>query len=262
MRGNRGVKAEAKPADPVVYLRQALAEDAFAVFCQPICALGKPLTYPMSEALVRLREEETALCPPGEFLPVLEHYGMMPELDRWVVRQVLRYLASGAYPRFCVNVAAQTLDDRAFPAFVARELNASGVPADRLLFEVDEPDALCDPGRCARFATAVGALGSGIIIDGLGRGGDFVEPLKAPGIKYIKVCSSLTRALSAPAPLNEELRALLQVTTGMAIKVIAECVEDREALVVLQKRGVGFAQGFGVHEPHPIESRVETHQVA
>ncbi len=52
------------------------------------------------------------------------------------------------------------------------------MPADRLLFEVDEPDALCDPGRCARFATAVGALGSGIIIDGLGRGGDFVQPVR------------------------------------------------------------------------------------
>ena len=43
------MKAQAKLADPVAYLRQALAEDAFAVFCQPICALGNPLTYPMAE---------------------------------------------------------------------------------------------------------------------------------------------------------------------------------------------------------------------
>lgn len=252
------MKAEAKMADPVAHLRQALTGNAFALFCQPICALGEPLTYPIAEALVRLREEEMALCPPGEFLPVLEHYGLMPDLDRWVVRQVLRHLSSAAHPRFSVNVSAQTLDDRSFPAFLTRELNASGVPADRLLFEIDEPDALCEPGRSARFAAAMGALGSGIIIDGLGHGADFVEPLKTPCVKYIKVCSSLTRLLSASGPLNEELRALLQVTAGMGIKVIAECVEDRAALVALHQRGIGFAQGFGVYQPHPIETCAES----
>jgi EAL domain-containing protein (putative c-di-GMP-specific phosphodiesterase class I) len=249
------VKAEEKVADPVAYLRQALAEDAFAVFCQPICALVKPLAYPMAEALVRLREEETSLCPPGEFLPVLEHYGLMPDLDRWVVRKVLRHLSSGAHPAFSVNLSPQTLEDRSFPAFVAREIKGSGVPADRLLFEIDEPDALTQPGRA--FASAIGGLGCGVIIDGLGRGADFVEPLKTPCVKFIKVCSSLTRQLLAEGPLNEELRALLQVTAGMGIKVIAECVEDRAALVALHKRGIRFAQGFGVYPPHPIEACAE-----
>jgi EAL domain-containing protein (putative c-di-GMP-specific phosphodiesterase class I) len=249
------VKAEEKLADPAAYLRQALAEDAFVVFCQPICALGNPLTYPIAEALVRLREEEAALCPPGEFLPVLEHYGLMPELDRWVVRKVLRHVSGGAQRSFSVNVSPQTLQDAAFPAFVARELNASAVQAERLLFEVDEPDALSPAGH--RFATAIGKLGSGIIIDGLGRGADFVEPLKTPGIRYIKVCSSLTRQLTGSAPLDEELRALLQVAAGMKIKVIAECVEDRAGLVALHRRGIAFAQGFGVFQPHPIETCME-----
>ena len=249
------MKVKEKRVDPVAYLRQALAEDAFAVFCQPICALGNPLTYPLAEALVRLREEETALCPPGEFLPVLEHYGLMPELDRWVVRRVLRHVSAGAQGCFSVNVSPQTLLDGAFPAFAARELNASAVPAGRLLFEIDEPDALSPAGH--RFATAIDKLGCGIIIDGLGRGRDFGEPLKTPGLRYIPVCSSLTRQLTAPAPLDEELRALLQVTTGMKIKVIAECVEDRAGLVILHGRGIGFAQGFGVYHPHPIESCLE-----
>jgi EAL domain-containing protein (putative c-di-GMP-specific phosphodiesterase class I) len=254
------VKAEEKLADPVAYLRQALADDAFALFCQPICALTRPLTYPIAEALVRLREEETALCPPGEFLPVLEHYGLMPELDRWVVRRVLRHLTEAAQPRFSVNLAGQTLADRTFPAFVARELKASGVTPDRVLFEVDEPDALLPAGRA--FAAAIGGIGCGVIIDGLGRGADYVEPLKTPSVKLIKVCSSLTRQLIAPGPLNEELRALLQVTAGMGIKVIAECVEDKASLVALHQRGIPFAQGFGVFVPQPIESFAEARQGA
>jgi EAL domain-containing protein (putative c-di-GMP-specific phosphodiesterase class I) len=257
------VKAEAKQADPVTYLRQALAEDAFAVFCQPICAIGEPLTYPMAEALVRLREEEAALCPPGEFLPVLEHYGLMPELDRWVTRQVLKHLADGAHhPRFCVNLSAQTLADRGYPAYLANELSASGVPGEALLLEIDELDALAQPELTARFAAVTGSLGCGLVIDGLGRSADFVEPLKFPNLTHVKLCSSLTRMLIAAAPLEEELRALLQVTAGMGIKVVAECVEEPAALVALRQRGVGFAQGFGVYRPHPLEACVEAQQPA
>jgi EAL domain-containing protein (putative c-di-GMP-specific phosphodiesterase class I) len=251
------VKVAAKLADPAAYLRQALATDAFALFCQPIRALGNPPTYPMAEALVRLREEEAALCPPGEFLPVLEHYGLMPDLDRWVVRQVLRHLASGALPRVSVNVSAQTLDDAAFAGFLARELSASRVETDRLLFEVDETDALKRAAAAAGFASAVGNLGCGLIVDGLGQGGDFIEPLKMPNLTYIKLCSRLTRQLSAAAPLNEELRALLQVAAGMGIQVIAECVEDPGTLAALHKQGVAFAQGFGVYRPHPVEAWIE-----
>lgn len=249
--------SDAKLEEPVAYLRHALANDAFVVYCQPIGALGSRVTYPIAEALVRLREEEAAMCPPGEFLPVLEHYGLMPDLDRWVLRQVLRRLAQGAHPRFSVNLSAQTLADRTFPRFLAEHLAASGVSADRVLFEIDEPDALAHPELTARLGTVLGKLGSGLIIDGLGRGSDFLQPLKAPAIKFIKVCSALTRQLISPQPLTEALRALLQVSAGMGIHTIAECVEDSAACSALQQRGVRLAQGFGIYPPHPIDVCVE-----
>lgn len=248
--------------DPVAQLRQALAEDAFTLFCQPIGALGARITYPIAEALVRLREEETALCPPGEFLPVLEHYGLMPELDRWMVRQVLRHLASGPHARFSVNLSAQTLADRSFPAFFADQLLASGVAADCVLFEIEESDALAAPECTARLAATIGSLGSGIIIDGLGRAEDFFESLKAPCLQYVKLCSSLTRRLISPEPLSEDLAGLLQVTSNLGIEVIAECVEDPEAIAALQRRGVGFAQGCGIYQPHPMDACVEGRHAA
>lgn len=248
--------------DPVAQLRQALAEDAFTLLCQPIGALGARITYPIAEALVRLREEETALCPPGEFLPVLEHYGLMPELDRWMVRQVLRHLASGPHPCFSVNLSAQTLADRSFPAFFADQLAESGVAADCVLFEIDEGDALASRECTARFAATVGSLGSGIIIDGLGRAEDFFASLKAPCLQYVKICSSLTRRLVSPEPIGEELAALLQVTSSLGIAVIAECVEDPEAIAALRRRGVGFAQGCGIYQPHPMDACVEARHAA
>src|SRR5947208_3974363 len=116
--------------DPVRRLRDAIENDEFELYCQPILQFAGDERYPMAEVLVRLREEENALLPPGEFLPVFEHYRMMPQLDRWVVRNVLQRLSRGSkIPRFTVNVSGQTLDDDAFPLFVREEVLAARLPA-------------------------------------------------------------------------------------------------------------------------------------
>ena len=74
---------------------------------------------------MRMREEETALLPPGEFLPVFEHYRMMPQLDRWVVRNTVKRLAAGSrIPRFTVNLSSQTLADAGVPALRRRRSSA------------------------------------------------------------------------------------------------------------------------------------------
>ena len=80
-------------SDPVQRLRGAIQNNDFELYCQPILQFAGDERYPMAEVLVRLREEERALVPPGEFLPIFEHYRMMPLLDRWVVRNTVKHLA-------------------------------------------------------------------------------------------------------------------------------------------------------------------------
>jgi len=107
-------------SDPVARLKAALANDELTLYCQPIRTLAGTPGFPLAEVLVRLRAEESALLPPGEFLPIFEHYKMMPQLDRWVARAAIGRLARGSkVPRLSLNVSGQTLDDAAFPAFVA-----------------------------------------------------------------------------------------------------------------------------------------------
>src|SRR5438477_3844676 len=140
---------------PVQRLRDAIENDEFELYCQPILQFAGDERYPMAEVLVRLREEERALLPPGEFLPVFEHYRMMAQLDRWVVRHTIKRLAGKSrIPRFTVNLSGQALEDEDFPRFVAAQLSSQQVTADKLLFEIDESDALLRLGACKRFSDA------------------------------------------------------------------------------------------------------------
>ena len=242
-------------ANPVQRLRTALDKDEFELYCQPIAALRGATRYPLAEVLVRLREEEQALVPPGEFLPVFEHYRMMPQLDRWVVRHTVERLAQGSpIPRFTVNLHGQTLEDAEFPRFVAAQLAAHQVAADRLLFEIDESDALLRLGAAAQFAAAYHALGGGILVDGFGRRSVSFMPIKELAVQFVKVDGSITRKLLTSDVARSKMNAILRVSEALKFSLVAECVEDQDVLERLHALGCGYAQGFGIYQPHPIDS--------
>jgi EAL domain-containing protein (putative c-di-GMP-specific phosphodiesterase class I) len=165
-------------ADPVTRLRDALRKNEFELYCQPIQELSATQSQPMAEVLVRMREEERALLPPGEFLPAFEHYGMMPQLDRWVVFHAVQRLSRGfRIPRLTVNVSAQTLQDAEFLPYVEAAAQKYGVPTSSLLFEIDESDVLGRVEQAVRFAGAAKTLGCGVLIDGFGRRAASFTPL-------------------------------------------------------------------------------------
>jgi EAL domain-containing protein (putative c-di-GMP-specific phosphodiesterase class I) len=234
-------------------LRQALENDEFALYAQAVLAFGGDERYPMAEILVRLREEEKAMLPPGEFLPVFEHYRMMPELDRWVVRKVIRHLAKGSKPRrFTINIASQTIEDAKFPQFFAAE--AKAVAAGSLLFEVAEADLLGRAEPVARFVAAINAAGGGVIIDGFGRKSVSFTPLKTLRPAYVKIDGSITRKLLSSEVARTKLAAVQRVATAVGFGVIAECVEEPEIIQRLKALGVGYAQGFGIHKPQAVDA--------
>jgi EAL domain-containing protein (putative c-di-GMP-specific phosphodiesterase class I) len=241
-------------SNPLLRLREALQKNEFSLYCQPILALSGRDSYPMGEVLVRMREEERALLPPGEFLPVFEHYAMMPQLDRWVLRHVVQHLARGSrIPRFTINVSGQTLQDETFPSFAMAELRSAKVAMDAVMFEIDESDVLARLETAARFAAAVKAYGGGVLIDSFCRRAVSFAPFKALRPDYVKVDGCVIRKLLTHEPAQTKLKAVMRVSETLGIGVIAECVEEPQVLARLKALEVGFAQGFGVYQPQPIE---------
>jgi EAL domain-containing protein (putative c-di-GMP-specific phosphodiesterase class I) len=242
-------------ARPGSRLRQAIDRDEFALYCQPILSLLGSERYPMAEVLVRLREEEKALLPPGDFLPVFEHYQMMPELDRWVVRETVRRLAAGSkIRRFTINVHGQTLEDVEFPRFVAAQLSSNRVPSESLLFEIDESDTLARPDAAAGFAAAYHAQGGRVLVDGFGRRSVSFAAIKETRADFVKVDGSIVRKLLASEVARTKMNAILRVGKALNYAVVAEFVEEEDILLRLKALDVPYAQGFGVVQPQPIES--------
>jgi EAL domain-containing protein (putative c-di-GMP-specific phosphodiesterase class I) len=245
-------------SDPIARLRQALDRDDLQIYCQPILALRPPGGFVMAEVLVRLREEEALMLPPGDFLPVFEHFGMMPELDRWVVSHVVRWLAGarpGGLRSFSINISVQTIGDPEFPGFVAAELRNMKVPPAALTFEIEESSVLARAGSAEQFAAAVKAEGCKVAIDGFGQRSVSFTPLKTLRVDFVKVDGSIVRNLLRGSVAEQKLRAVVRVGEAIGVGVIAECVEETDILARLKALNVGYAQGFGIARPAPIAQR-------
>ncbi len=239
---------------PAARLREALDYDHLRLYGQPIVALQPPGGVAMAEVLVRLREEEARMLPPGDFLPAFEHYRMMPELDRWVVRNALREVERrGAAARLSVNVSSQTLEEPGFVPFVAMQLRVASLEPSALVFEIEESDALDRRATAERFAAEIKTVGCCVMVDGFARRSVSFDPLKSLRADYVKVDGSIIRqVLRGETPLAK-LKAIVRVGQVTGVGVIAECVEDQQVLARLVELGVGYAQGFGVRQPEPIE---------
>ena len=243
---------------PAARLREALEYDHFRLYAQPVVALQQENAAPegiaMAEVLVRLREEEARMLPPGDFLPAFEHYGMMGELDRWVVRGALRKLGDdGRVKKLSVNVSGQTIEEPGFAPFVAMQLHLASLDPASLVIEIDENDAIDRRQAAERFAAEMKGIGCELLLDGFARRSVSFEPLKALLVDYVKVDGTIVRNILRSAGAAAKLKAIVRVGEVTGVGVIAECVEEEGILANLKLLKVGYAQGFGVHMPAPID---------
>jgi EAL domain-containing protein (putative c-di-GMP-specific phosphodiesterase class I) len=243
--------------NPAARLREALDYDHFRLYGQPVVNLATGAAV-FAEVLVRLREEEKRMLPPGDFLPAFEHFRMMAELDRWVVRNALRRLGQGGgLSKLSVNVSAQTIEEPGFAAFAAVQLRLASLAPAALVVEIDENDALDRGAAAERFAAEMKAIGCQVLLDGFARRSVSFEPLKRVLADYVKVDGTVIRNIVRSPHAAAKLKAIVRVGQVTGVGVIAECVEDEVVRTALKQFGVACAQGFGVRKPEPLDELIK-----
>ncbi|MEK7878176.1 MAG: EAL domain-containing protein, partial [Pseudomonadota bacterium] len=247
-------------SDPRAQLVRALQEDQFILFAQKIQPLAATAPYPRCfEVLLRLQEEEQHLLPPGGFFPVAERYKLMGEIDRWVVRNVIKWCLEKQrsdpawyMPLYCVNIAAASLGEPDFALDVRDELQRREFPAANLSFELAEHDVIHHHAEVRALMDALRPLGCRFTLDGFGSSKVSFAPLKGLTFDFLKIDGVIIQnILTDPANLAK-IRAIASASHKMGMHTIAEFVESDDALAKLREAGVDYAQGFGIGRPGPI----------
>ncbi|HRH82434.1 MAG TPA: EAL domain-containing protein [Thiobacillaceae bacterium] len=241
----------------IARLTRALEEDRFVLYCQPIVPLRGGM--PHFEILLRLKDEDGRIVPPGDFIPAAERYDLMPAIDRWVIRRALAELALrqaagvGDRPGICgLNVSGASLGDADFEAFLRGQFAEHGIPPSRVCLEITETAAVANLEQAGSLIRKLRAEGFRFALDDFGSGLSPFMYLKSLPVDYLKIDGGFVRAMTESPVARATVQAIHGVGQAIGIATIAEYAENDAILDALREMGIDYAQGYGVGRPVPM----------
>ncbi len=240
-------------------LEQALDENRFVLYAQKIEPLGAGPTGWHAEVLVRLRDTDGSLIPPGAFLPAAERFHMATRIDRWVLRHAVRQVQAlpdlAALDTLCINLSGQSVGDRAFHRHALDALADAGPEVcRRICLEITETAAVTNLADAAVFIEQARALGIRIALDDFGAGASSFGYLKTLKVDLIKIDGSFIRNLIDDPLDDAAVRCFVDVARVVGVRTVAEFVDRPEVLQRVREIGIDYAQGFLLHKPEAIEN--------
>jgi diguanylate cyclase (GGDEF)-like protein/PAS domain S-box-containing protein len=238
-------------------LQTALKENRFQLYTQAIVPAYGDNGGPAMEVLVRLKDETGQDVPPSEFVKAAERYRLMGLVDRWVVQTALSALGRGAMQvasnrSIALNVSGQTLGDVQFLEFVVECLDSTGVSPNQVCFEITESAVVANLEHARRFVGVLHGMGCQFALDDFGSGVGSFSNLKNLPMDYLKIDGSFMRNLSRDSVNQAMVTAMIRLARTLNFKVIAEQVEDEEAVDAARRMGVDYLQGYAIGRPQPL----------
>ncbi|TKA89069.1 EAL domain-containing protein [Guyparkeria sp. SB14A] len=241
-------------------LREALAGETaaggFALFAQPIVDRHDPGAHRI-EVLLRWRTPDGRIEPPGTFLEIAEHFGLMPKIDRWVLDHALAAVDSQTagihLTEIAINLSGDSLAGGWLPSRIETLLEDHHWPAERLCLEITETMLIRDTARAQRNLAALHELGVAIAIDDFGTGRATFSYLQHYPVDELKIDGSFVRRLAESSFDREVVKTTRVLADHLGCRVVAEFVETPRQVELLEELGVHFHQGYGVAEPMPLD---------
>jgi len=232
-------------------LRSAIMRDELALHYQPQAHIAGDITG--FEALVRWHHPRRGLVPPSVFIPLAEEGGIINALGEWVLRTACREAASWPRPlHIAVNLSPVQFQHGDLAALVHQILLDAGLPPSRLELEITEGVLIGDFTRAVAVLRKLKNLGVRIAMDDFGTGYSSLSYLQSFPFDKIKIDRSFIANLNHGQQSATIIRAVIALSHGLDVPVIAEGVETEEQLKFLAGEQCNGIQGYLVGRPKPI----------
>lgn len=235
-------------------LRSAVDEDHLRVYAQPICNL-ETREVDRYELLVRMVAADGTLVPPSTFLPTAERYGLISDIDAWVIERGVDIASRGTAVNINVSAASLPRSDLLAPVRAAVD---RGLDPAMFAFEITETAMAADLDNAIAFAARAGGLGCRVVIDDFGVGfGSLTYVQRLAHVCCLKIDRTFVTHVVERSADQRIVSAVVCLAQSFDQNTVAEGIETEAALDVLRSLGVRYGQGYLFGRPAPIDQLFE-----
>jgi len=235
-------------------IQRALDENRFRLLFQPVINLrGEDEEH--YEAFVRMLDKDNKEISPYDFLPPVGPSETTIKIDRWVILQTIKQLAShrsrGHNTKMFLNLTAETLQDKTFTPWLSVALKAARLPGDSLIFQIKEGDASSHMKQAKDFTKTLHELHCKVSISQFGCALNPFNTLKHIDADYVKIDGSFTEEIQKNDDAKQQVKEMVKSLQSSGKLTIIPLVENASVLATLWQAGVNYIQGYYLQAPVP-----------
>lgn len=243
----------------VTAVQAALARDGFVLFAHEILPLRESSAPRCFEVLARMTDVNGGLLMPGVWISAAERYGLMPEVDRWVLRHAFEQLARAQgemrQATLFINLSGLSLRGEAgMQEYILNQARSFAIDPGQICFEITETAAVAHLSTGVQFIRELKQQGFRFALDDFGAGMSSFVYLKALPVDYLKIDGAFVRDMAHDPVDRVFVETIHRIGRLMGKQTIAEYVENDELLALARTMGLDYAQGDAAGEHRPLDA--------
>ncbi len=241
-------------------------DDSFRLYCQPIVQLGvQAQDRQRYEVLIRQVGDAGEVSLPQGFIPSAERYNLMPNVDRWVIKNTFsacRQLLNASHGKidyqFSINLSGTSLSDSFLLHYIQEQFALYAIPPKAICFEITETAAITNFEQTRVLLKTLKQLGCQFALDDFGSGMSSFMYLKKFDVDYLKIDGAFVKEMHTNTVDYATVQSVHALAEALQIKTVAEYVERDDVLSLLKIIGVHYGQGNLLGEPIALKRLIES----
>ena len=214
------------------------------------------------EILLAITNDDGRLQSPVEFISDAERFGYMTEVDRWVVKEVFKWISQlmdeqKEIPSLAINLSGNSVTDDAFMDFLFEAISEYGVGTTKICFEITETGTINNMVKATDFVNEFKNIGCKFSIDDFGTGLASHSYLRDLPVDYVKIDGTFIRHIHENSKDFAMAKSISDLAHFLGMETIAEFAESDDVIERIGDIGVDYIQGWGVGRPAPLAELAE-----
>ena len=242
-------------------ITEALKNDRLEVWYQPIFST-KQHRFTSAEALVRIRDEDGFLIPPGSFIEIAERNGSILQVGETVFRKVCRFLSENSLDKYGIKYIEVNLSMvQCAYGHLAKDyiaiMEEYGVNSDRINLEITESASTSAKKVLLENMKELMKYGVNFSLDDFGTGQSNLDYIADMPVEIVKFDKGMTNAYFESGKTKYIMDAATNMIQGMNLKIVSEGIETEEQYKVMKEMGINYIQGYYFSKPLPEKEFLE-----